>query len=40
VTAASSGGGGGGGGGGGLLGLMSLLGLTIMLAVTRRPVRH
>ena len=30
----------GGGGGGGLLGLMSLLGLTAVLAVTRRPIRH
>jgi serine protease len=39
VTAAPMGGG-GGGGGGGSLGLWPLLGLGILLASTRRPVRH
>jgi hypothetical protein len=38
VTPAATGGGGGGGGGGGVLGLLSLFALSLLLAVTRRPV--
>jgi serine protease len=38
VTPAATGGGGGGGGGGGALGLLSLFALSLLLAVTRRPV--